>query len=151
METKLNNKIDKRLPVSWCLEMDTGELIFDKDTHDRTYWLKIKELLKNSGNKIKRMHMFSRANAKSENEFDGANTPTNCVGYFYSKKILAQYGGPSFNLYGLGYVNNNGLVTILWYDDHMSLIEREERPIDKCQLGLILNHDQRADVSKLVC
>lgn len=135
-----NTKIDKSLTISWYLELDDGSKIFDSNNRSKSQWLLLKEEWGNLNKKIVQMGLFNINNAIDENNIAGARTPKNKKGYCFLRKAMAMFGGPSIDLWGLGYLNDdNKIVTILWYNDGMSLVEREERSKEKCLLGLIEN------------
>ena len=87
------------------------------------------------------MHLFAIKNSIDDTRFDGAHTPENCIAYYYSRRVLKRFGpGNQIDLHALGYQEaEGGEITILWYDENMSLIQRETRKPEDCLAFLLLS------------
>jgi len=109
--------------------------IFEENINDNpNSWYKLKDLLKDNKNlKIIGIQL----------QFDnsvGISMPNNKIGYFYGKRAVKvfPFGGESHGI-GVGFLRDDGLVDIEWYNNNGNLLKRESRPEAKAGFFLIKN------------
>ena len=127
----MRHTIDKSLPSSWCIELEDGTFFFDQKNLDGpSEWIIVRQHILDNKLTIKRLHLFSMANAIDDVRFNGALTPTFQDGYYLSNTILAQMQvGVLSEGYKFGWIKDNKL-TKLSYSQNLVCEKREEEMLD---------------------
>ena len=135
--------IDPSLSIAFCVEFQDGTRWFEQNNEPkglRSEWLEIKDLVHAGNARIRKIWLFNIANSDKESTFDGACTEVeNADGYFFAHKQVAQFGGASVSGHGIGWLKKDGMITVVWYNDGMGCINREERHPNTCEVTLIRN------------
>jgi hypothetical protein len=143
LETLSKTAIDPSLPIAFCVEFDDGTRWFEQNNEPkgkRSEWLEIKDLVHSGAARIRKVWLFNTSNSDKETIFDGACTEVeNADGYFFAHKMVATPGGPTVSGHGIGWLKKDGLITVVWYNDGMGCISREERHPNTCEVTLIRN------------
>ena len=145
----MNKAIDRTQQLSWCLEFSNNERWFDcRHSEGETEWARTKKEVEDGGLCIKRLHLFSKHNVTGDTTFNGANTEREYSPHiFFSNKSVGWMGEETSNHCGIGWQIDNKMV-IVWYDQHMSCYNREERDVDPSSPFIIKNntHDRNKRV-----
>jgi hypothetical protein len=137
----VNNSIDLSRDVSWCMEFDDGTRWFDKSNRqgEVSEWLRAKKYVEEKGALIKRLYLFSSSNVTGDTSFNGAMTEDEFPShFFFANKSIGGMGMPTSNHYAIGWKRENKMI-IVWYDQHMSCYNREERDVDESSPFVIRN------------
>lgn len=149
----LNNKIDKSLKTSWCIELEDGSKIFDKKSKDSIpEWVYAKKIIENNSLKIKRIHLFSIKNTTSDENFNGAITPIGKKAYILIRQVGGWLGGPGVEYTGIGWLDDaENVFNIKFYDNDLTCVGSEKRKVEAIKIKDMIIYNEQQTIQQPIC